>query len=93
MPERLPRLRGSRGQRSLQRGDSMFTRENLPNYSTFHPYRKKSVTMMSRVEGPFKVQTQEGVVECDDGWVALDEEGWPYPISVSVQEKSYEAAE
>jgi hypothetical protein len=68
----------------------MFTRETLPNYSTFQPYTRKSVTMMSRVEGPFKVQTQHGVVECDDGWVALDEEGWPYPISVSVQEKSYE---
>jgi hypothetical protein len=68
----------------------IFTREALPNYSTFQPYRKRGVTMMARVKGPFTVMTQEGEVECDDGWVALDEEGWPYPISVSVQVKSYE---
>jgi hypothetical protein len=79
-----------------------FTRENLnadqrydphPNQSPWSPYRKKGVTWMMRVSGPFKVQTQEGLVACDDGYVAIDEEGWPYPVSASVHAKSYEATE
>jgi hypothetical protein len=76
----------------------LFTRENLNEQSQnqspgFLPFRKKQVTWMMRVPTAFKVVTQHGVVECDGGWVAVDEEGWPYPIAVSVQAKAYEAAE
>jgi hypothetical protein len=80
----------------------LFTRENLNqqspdpqsrSQSAFRPYRRKNVTWMMRVETPFKVVTQHGIVECDDGYVAVDEEGWPYPISISVHAKAYEPAE
>jgi hypothetical protein len=77
----------------------LFTRENLNEQqslsdSPFRPFRRRrSEVWMMRVTGPFKVVTQHGIVECDDGWVAVDEEGWPYPISASVHAKSYEASE
>jgi hypothetical protein len=77
----------------------LFTRENLNDFQSpndprkFRPYRRKNVVWMMRVDGPFKVKTMHGTVECDDGFVAVDEEGWPYPIAASVHAKSYEAAD
>ena len=37
-------------------------------------------TLAVRIEGPFKVQTPNGWVECPDGYLALDSRGYPYPI-------------
>jgi hypothetical protein len=86
------------GRRRKLPNPRLFTRENLNEQSQdqspgFLPFRKKTVTWMMRVTTPFKVVTHEGVVECDDGYVAVDEEGWPYPIALSVHGKSYEPAE
>lgn len=33
-----------------------------------------------RVEGPFTVETSDGPVRCEDGWLAIDDQGNPYPI-------------
>lgn len=43
--------------------------------------RRKMVVKAVRVVGPFRVETQEGVVACENGWVAIDASGFPYPIA------------
>jgi hypothetical protein len=53
-------------------------------------YRKKVLTRMVRVEGPFTVQTSEGPLECIDGFLAVDARGYPYPIDAQEQALIYE---
>lgn len=45
-------------------------------------YRKKALTKAVRIEGPFVVQTSEGPLRCEDGYLAVDARGYPYPIAV-----------
>jgi hypothetical protein len=68
----------------------MFDRMNLPEEDGFKVYRKKTLVRAMRVEGPFTVATREGALLCEDGYLALDEDGWPYPIAAPVFEKTYE---
>ena len=44
---------------------------------------------MVRIDGPFTVETAEGPLRCEDGWVALDTNGDPYPIAADVEAASY----
>lgn len=54
-------------------------------------FRKKTVTRAIRILGTFRVQTiHSGVVECTDGYLAVDDQGFPYPIDAQVFEASYE---
>ena len=60
----------------------------LPNMKK---YRKKVITSALRVKkGRFKVATREGTLECPDGYLAIDSDGWPYPIAKEEFEKIYE---
>lgn len=54
--------------------------------------RKTESTKALRVEGPFKVLTIHGgdPVECTDGWLAVDNQGHPYPIDDSVMRSGFE---
>jgi hypothetical protein len=70
-----------------------FSRERLPERGRFHVYRKIALTSALRIEGPFEVETREGVLVCEDGYLAIDAHGWPYPIAVSEFEKIYEPAD
>lgn len=56
-------------------------------------WRKRHLTPAIRVEGPFKVETREGTLECPDGWLAVDSEGFPYPIADSEFRRIYEPVE
>lgn len=56
-------------------------------------FKKKVTTRALRIEGPFAVQTSEGLLKCDDGWLAVDARGYPYPIAASEFELIYEPAE
>lgn len=58
----------------------------------FKKYRKKVLTRAARVEGEFCAMTQEGPISCKDGYVALDESGYPYPIAYREFHKLYEDA-
>lgn len=58
----------------------------------FESYAKKRLTMARKVEGPFKVETREGTLQCRNGYLALDSEGYPYPIAAEEFEKIYEPA-
>ena len=43
-------------------------------------YYKKASTLAVRIDGPFRVETAEGWLDCPDGYLALDSQGRPYPI-------------
>lgn len=58
----------------------------------FGEFRKTSITLAKRIEGPFSVETPEGTMTCEDGWLALDSDSNPYPIAASVFEETYEPA-
>lgn len=68
-----------------------FTKDNISEQLLkFKTYKKKTLTKMARINGPFKVKTREGEMICENGFLALDSNGWPYPIHVEEQQKIYE---
>lgn len=55
--------------------------------------RKTALTPMLPAKGPVTVVTQEGDYELPDGWegfVAVDQAGYPYPIERTEQANTYE---
>lgn len=72
--------------------DPVFTKDNLPDDETadWGTFRKTHLTKMVRIEGPFEVETKEGKLSCPDGYLAIDAEGWPYPISAADHAQMYE---
>lgn len=58
----------------------------------FGSYRKMILTRAARVKGPFTVETSEGPLACQDGWLALDASGNFYPIADEVFQATYELA-
>lgn len=44
-------------------------------------FRKKVTTRALRINGPFTVETSEGSLRCEDGYLAVDARGYPYPIA------------
>lgn len=52
-------------------------------------YQKKRLTQAIRIERPFQVETRRGPLTCPDGYLALDSDGWPYPIAKDEFEKIY----
>lgn len=52
-------------------------------------YVKVTPTKMIRMIGPFQCETKEGLVECEDGFLAVDAEGYPYPVAKSIHDKTY----
>lgn len=67
-----------------------FSRDRLPTPSVDWPrYRKATLTPAIRVEGPFTVETREGVLRCEDGYLAVDAHGWPYPIALDEFQRIY----
>lgn len=70
----------------------VFSRNNIPS-SGWGEYDKIAPTLMVRIDGPFQVETREGILRSDGGWLALDADGWPYPIEDSVQQRTYRKRE
>jgi hypothetical protein len=58
--------------------------------ATWTHYRKRSLTPAIRMSGPFTVETREGTLTCQDGYLAVDAHGWPYPIATDEFERIYE---
>lgn len=74
------------------------TKENLKEFlkeSKADPreFRKKVTTMAIRMEGQFQVETSEGPIHCPDGWLAVDQRGYPYPIPDDEFQLIYEKVE
>jgi len=57
------------------------------NWSYYH---KKHLTQAHRIVGPFEVETTEGKLTCQDGYLAIDSRGFPYPIDKEEFETIYE---
>ena len=66
-----------------------FSKSNLPEGDWFIS-KKKVLTRIIEVQGSFRVVTINGDVHCDDGFVGLDEAGYPYPIERDVFFRSYD---
>lgn len=72
--------------------EPVFSREDLPD-GTFGEYRKTHITRAIRMRGPFRCVTSEGnIASCDDGWLAVDSRGFPYPINAIEFERIYARA-
>lgn len=70
-----------------------FTRNTLPIDRPLGHYVKKVPTLAIRIDGPFEVETREGTLTCQDGWLALDSNGEPYPIAADIFDATYKKAE
>lgn len=57
-----------------------FSTANLPTEG-WHTYQKTALTKATRIVGPFTVNTSEGLLSCEDGYLAVDARGYPYPIA------------
>jgi hypothetical protein len=69
------------------------TRDQLPE-GTYRTYRKIFQPKAIRMVGPFHCLTGEGnIASCADGWLAIDSQGYPYPIGAAEFETTYEQAE
>lgn len=79
-------VKPERGMRAMQ----MFTRDSLPDQSQFTLHRKLALARMVRIAGPFLCKTREGELTCEDGYLALDSGGWPYPIAKVEYDAMYE---
>lgn len=75
-----------------------FRRDDIPSQEQleeagFRRFRKTHVTWAKRMDEPFEVETREGALRCEDGWLAVDSLGHPYPIAADEFERIYEPAE
>ena len=55
-------------------------------------FRKKVLTKAKRMHGPFIVETSEGDLRCEDGWLCVDARGYPYPVAADEFALIYEPA-
>lgn len=67
-------------------------RHHIPIQVNWKEMRKKTTTKMVEVIEPFDVVTKEGTMHCEDGFLALDAAGDPYPIAREIVEETYEPA-
>ena len=67
----------------------LFSKWKLPS-GKWGFYKKRALTQAMRIKGPFQVTTREGILTCDNGYIALDSEGYPYPIAKDEFERIYE---
>jgi hypothetical protein len=73
--------------------EPLFTQEFLPDLP-FVAYRKTRLTFAVRIQGRFHCVTSEGnVASCEDGWLAIDSRGFPYPINAAEFDDTYVAVE
>lgn len=66
--------------------------DDVPPAEEWETFRKVALTRMVRIDGPFTVQTSEGPLRCEDGWLAVDARGYYYPIAVDEQALIYARA-
>lgn len=66
-----------------------YTKDSLP-LGPYQTFRKTTTTDMVRLTGAFTCDTINGTVLCQDGWLAIDSAGYPYPITVDEQANTYE---
>lgn len=72
----------------------IFVKTNLPadDDPRWGIYRKRTLTKAMRIDESFDVLTFEGYVHCQNGWLAVDSRGYPYPIDHEEFDAIYEKA-
>lgn len=65
-----------------------YTRDCLPD-DGWEEFSRSNTTKMVRIDGPFTITTKGEEVRCEDGWLALDSDGDPYPVDAQVHRTSY----
>lgn len=71
----------------------IFNLKFIPDPEKFSLFRNIALTRATRIDGPFRVETSEGLLECQDGWLCLDARGYPYPVSDDEFQMIYEKYE
>ncbi len=62
----------------------IYAAAQLPDDVGWGTYAKVAHTVMARMPGPFATVTIDGnVASCQDGYLALDSDGHPYPVAAS----------
>jgi hypothetical protein len=83
-----------RGARMATKRRLHVTKANAQNGARkeFWPQFRKTALIRARyIPGAFTVETREGVLDMPEGgFLALDEDGYPYPIAADVFERTYE---
>ncbi|MGH7877029.1 MAG: hypothetical protein ACRENM_05080 [Candidatus Dormibacteraceae bacterium] len=74
--------------------EPVYSAGNLPGENAnWQMFRRTTLTRMVRIIEPFTVKTSEGPLHCEDGWLAIDARGYPYPIDDAEKSMIYELAE
>lgn len=70
---------------------TFYSKTNLGNIpDTWDRWRRIQGTIRAiRMDGPFTVETSEDIVRCEDGYMAIDSRGYPYPIAAEEFERIY----
>jgi hypothetical protein len=66
-----------------------FTKDKVAEITDTQEYAKIRALEAKRIAGPFSCETREGTLVCQDGYLAIDSSGWPYPIAKDEFEKIY----
>ncbi len=66
-----------------------YSRDNLPHEKPQTYARKITQTKAIYIDGPFRVETIEGVMGQEDGWLAFDSQGNPYPIADNIFRETF----
>lgn len=64
--------------------------------TVWRAYRKVTATEMRAAEGPLEVATREGIYTLPEGWrgfIAVDPDGYPYPVELDAHRVTYEPVE
>lgn len=70
----------------------IITKETIPD-GPYKTYRKIALTRAIRMDGPFRVDTREGPLTCQDGYLCIDARGYPYPCDKEEFETIYVEAD
>jgi hypothetical protein len=75
-------------------GAEGITRDGVKVIAQHAPlWRKRKLTAAVRIVGPFSVETRDEILSCPDGYLAVDSQGWPFPVNREEFEAVYEAVE
>lgn len=71
-------------------GRPVFNTDNVSDvFAGAQEYQKQVPTKAVKIDGAFDVETSEGRLSCEGGYLALDARGYPYPIATDEFELIY----
>jgi hypothetical protein len=86
MPLKSPETSFGETRRTFTRTDAANLLDEMPRW------RKTTITRAMKIDGLFVAETSNGWVRCEDGYLAFDSGGYPYPIDRAEFERAYKPA-